>query len=97
MPNHDLYVRTKLRRVKYPRRLNLPSVEVAHEVALRLAQIFVEGRSSWAHVAFGVSDGFTVDVVNGAGEVVLTVPSRWIAPPIPHAAAGSQPFPQPRR
>lgn len=96
MLNHDLYVRTQHRRVKYPRRLYLPSVEAAHEAAVRLARIFVEGRSCWEDVSIGASDAFTVDIVNEAGQAILTIPSRWVASQLlqPHARPFN--FPHPR-
>jgi hypothetical protein len=78
MSNFDLYVCTKSRRVKYPRRLNVPSIEVAHEIALRLARIFVEGRSSWEDLGIGACDDFTVEAVSEAGQIVLAVPGKWM-------------------
>ncbi|WP_425286885.1 DUF6894 family protein [Microvirga vignae] len=78
MPNYDLYVRTQSRRTKYPRRLNLPSVEAAHEVALRLARILVEGRSCWEGLAIAACDDFTVEAADETGQIVLTVPGRWM-------------------
>lgn len=80
MPNYDLYVCTKHRRLKYPRRLNLPSVEAAHRVALVLAQIFLEGRSSWDELSIKAYDDFTIEAVNEAGQMVLIVPRRWCGP-----------------
>jgi hypothetical protein len=78
MSNYDLYVCTKSRRVKYPRHLHVPSVEAAHEIALRLARIFVEGRSSWQDLAIGAHDDFTVEAVSEAGQTVLAVPGKWM-------------------
>jgi hypothetical protein len=78
MLNYDLYVCTKHRRVKYPRRLNILSVEAAYEIALRLARIFVEGRSSWDDISISPHDDFTVEAVDAAGQVVLTVPGKWV-------------------
>ncbi|WP_445500775.1 DUF6894 family protein [Microvirga sp. G4-2] len=78
MPNYDLYVCTRSRRTKYPRSLNLPSLEAAHEVALRLARILVEGRSCWNGLAIASYDDFTVEAANEAGQIVLTIPGRWM-------------------
>lgn len=78
MPHYDLYVCTQTRRTKYPRRLNLPSLEAAHEVALRLARILVEGRSAWSGLAIATCDDFTVEAADEAGQVVLTIPGRWM-------------------
>jgi hypothetical protein len=78
MSNYDLYVCTPSRRVKYPRRLNIPTVEAAYEMALRLARIFVEGRSSWEGLAITACDDFTVEAVDEDGQIVLMVPGRWM-------------------
>lgn len=78
MSHYDLYVCTKSRRVKYPRPLHVPSVEAAHEIALRLARIFVEGRSSWRDLTIGACDDFTVEAVSETGQTVLAVPGKWM-------------------
>lgn len=78
MPSYDLYVRAKHRRVKYPRRLNLQSVQAAHGAALTLAKIFLEGRSSWRDLGITACDDFTIEAVDGDGLTVLSVPARWM-------------------
>jgi len=78
MSNYDLYVCTKTRRVKYPRQLHVPNVVAAHEIALRLARIFVEGRSSWRDLPIGACNDFTVEAVSEAGQIVLAVPGKWM-------------------
>lgn len=78
MPNYDLYVCTQSRRTKYPRRLNLPSLEAAHAVALRLARILVEGRSCWNGLSITTCDDFTIETADEAGQIVLTIPGRWM-------------------
>ncbi|PVE23515.1 hypothetical protein DC522_15315 [Microvirga sp. KLBC 81] len=45
---------------------------------MRLARILVEGRSSWEGVAFAACDDFTVEAADEAGQIVLTVPGRWM-------------------
>jgi len=43
-----------------------------------LAQIFLEGRSSWNELSIKACDDFTIEAVNEAGQMVLTVPRRWM-------------------
>jgi hypothetical protein len=79
MPTYDVYVWTKFRRMKYPRSLNIPSLEAAHSVALRMARVFIGLMSSRTDLAIIGSD-FVVEVVDQAGRAVLTVPGRWMGP-----------------
>ena len=79
MPTYDVYVWTKFRRLKYPRGLNIPSLEAAHSVALRMARVFIGLRSSRGHLSVAERD-FHVEVVNQDGRTVLAVPGRWMGP-----------------
>jgi hypothetical protein len=79
MPTYDVYVWTKFRRLKYPRGLNIPSLEAAHSVALRMARLFIGLRSPKGHLSVAERD-FHVEVVNEDGRTVLTVPGRWMGP-----------------
>jgi hypothetical protein len=79
MPSYDVYVWTKFRRLKYPRGLNIPSLEAAHSVALRMARVFIGLRSPKGHLSVAERD-FHVEVVNQDGRTVLAVPGRWMGP-----------------
>ena len=79
MPSYDVYVWTKFRRLKYPRGLNIPSLEAAHSVALRMARVFIGLRSPRGHLSVAERD-FHVEVVNQDGRTVLAVPGRWMGP-----------------
>jgi len=79
MPTYDVYVWTKFRRLKYPRGLNIPSLEAAHSVALRMARVFIGLRSPRGHLSVAERD-FHVEVVNQDGRTVLAVPGRWMGP-----------------
>jgi len=79
MPTYDVYVWTKFRRLKYPRGLNIPSLEAAHSVALRMARVFIGLRSPKGHLSVAERD-FHVEVVNEDGRTVLAVPGRWMGP-----------------
>lgn len=75
MATYDVYVWTKFRRLKYPRGLNIPSLEAAHSIA----RVFIGIKSPRGHLSL-VERDFLVEVVNEDGRAVLTVPGRWIAP-----------------
>jgi hypothetical protein len=79
MPTYDVYVWTKFRRLKYPRGMNIPSLGVAHSVALTMARVFIGTRSPTGHLSMAESD-FHVEVVNEDGRTVLAVPGRWMGP-----------------
>ena len=78
MPSYDVYVWTKFRRLKYPRGLNIPSLQAAHSIALRMARVFLGLKSSRGYLSQAECD-FHVEVVNEDGRTVLAVPGRWIA------------------
>jgi hypothetical protein len=79
MPTYDVYVATKSRRLQYPRGLNIPSLGVAHSIALTMARVFIGRRSPRGHLSVAERD-FHVEVVNEDGRTVLTVPGRWMGP-----------------
>jgi hypothetical protein len=78
MPTYDVYVLTKFRRLKYPRGLNIPSLQAAHSIALRMARMFIGLKSPRGYLSQAECD-FHVEVVNEDGRTVLAVPGRWIA------------------
>jgi hypothetical protein len=79
MPTYDVYVWTNFRRLKYPRGSNIQSLEAAHSVALRMAQMFINLKSSQGYLSLAERD-FLVEVVNEDGKAVLTIPGRWMGP-----------------
>ena len=79
MATYDVYVLTKSRRLQYPRGVNIPSLGVAHSVALTMARVLIGRRSPRGHLSVAERD-FHVEVVNEDGRTVLAVPGRWIAP-----------------
>jgi hypothetical protein len=81
MPTYDVYIWTKLRRLKYPRGLNIPSLEAAHAVALTMARVFIKLRSPKGYLPVKERD-FLIEIVNEDGRAVLLVPGQWICPPL---------------
>ena len=77
MPTYDVYVWTNFRRLKYPRGLNIASLEAAHSIALRMARVFIGLKAPNGYLPQAERD-FHVEVVNEDGRTVLAVPGRWI-------------------
>jgi hypothetical protein len=77
MPTYDVYVWTNSRRLKYPRGLNVPSLEAAHSVALMMARVFIGLEAPREYLPQADCD-FHVEVVNEDGRSVLAVPGRWM-------------------
>lgn len=76
MPQYSFFVWNERSRVKYPRILELPDVEAAREVALRIARIFAEVVPHWSDLSPKQRNAFVVEIVDEAGQTVLTVPFR---------------------
>jgi hypothetical protein len=79
MPTYDVYVLDNFRRLKYPRGLNVPSLDAAHDIALRMARLFIGHRSPKGYLPVAERN-FLIEVVDEDGRAVLLVPGRWICP-----------------
>ena len=79
MPTYDVYVLDNFRRLKHPRGLNVPSLDAAHDIALRMARVFIGLRSPKGYLPVSERD-FLIEVVDQEGRAVLLVPGRWICP-----------------
>lgn len=76
MPQYEFFVWNKRSRVKYPRSYQLPDVEAAREVAARIARVFGEVIPLWSELPGERQDNFAVEVVDEAGQTVLTLPFK---------------------
>jgi hypothetical protein len=76
MPQYSFFVWNKRSRVKYPRSFELPHVEAAREVALRIARVFGEVIPLWNDLSYDQQNNFAVEVVDESGQTVLTVPFK---------------------
>ncbi len=76
MAKYSFFIWNKRSRVRYPRALDLPDVDAAREVASRIARIFVEVVPYWGDLSSEQRSGFVVEIVDEAGETVLTAPFR---------------------
>ena len=76
MSYYSLVVWNERNRVKYPRIFDLPNVDAAREVALRIARIFVAAVPRWSGLSSQQRNTFVVEVLDEAGQTVLMVPFR---------------------
>ena len=76
MAKYSFFIWNKRSRVRYPRTLDLPDVDAAREVASRIASIFVEVVPYWGDLSSEQRSVFVIEIVDEAGQTVLTVPFR---------------------
>jgi hypothetical protein len=76
MPQYSLFISDQHRRIRYPKSHNLPDVEAARRVALRVARVFIEVVPYWNELSFEQQNDFVVEVDDESGQTVLTVPFR---------------------
>ena len=73
MPKYDFFVCNKRKRIKYPKNFYLADVEGARQVAVRIAQAFGRVVPGWNELSSDQQNNFTVEVMDEAGQTVLTV------------------------
>ncbi len=73
MPKYSFFVWNKRSRVQYPRSFDLPDVDAARAVALKIARIFVEVVPYWGELTSKQQNDFVVEIVGEAGQTVLTI------------------------
>jgi hypothetical protein len=76
MSQYSFYVWNSRGRVKYPRILDLPNDGAARKAALKIADIFVEVVPHWDDLSSQQRNTFVVEIVDQAGQTILTVPFR---------------------
>ena len=76
MPRYNLLIYNQYKRIRYPKSFDLPDVDSARKAALKLATVFMEVVPYWSDLPPVRQDKFVVEVVDDAGELVLTVPFR---------------------
>ncbi len=74
MPQYTLFISNQHRRIKYPKNYDLPDLEAARQVALRVARVFVEVVPYWNDLSPDQQDGFMVEIDDEGGQTILTVP-----------------------
>jgi hypothetical protein len=76
MPQYNLFISDQHRRIRYPKSHNLPDVEAARQVALRVARVFVEVVPYWNDLPSEQQNDFVVEIDDESGQTVLTVPFK---------------------
>ena len=83
MPQYTLFISSQHRRIKYPKSYDLPDVEAARQVAVRVARVFVEVVPYWNELSAYQQDSFAVEIDDEGGQTVLIVPFREAQEPNP--------------
>jgi hypothetical protein len=76
MPQYSLFICSQDNRIRYPKSYDLPDVEAARQVALRVAKVFMEVVPYWSDLSSDQQDGFAVQIDDESGQTVLIVPFR---------------------
>jgi hypothetical protein len=76
MPQYSLFVCRQHNRIKYPKSYNLPNVEAAQRVALRVAKVFMEVVPYWNDLSPDQQNDFVVEIDDEGGQTVLIVPFK---------------------
>ena len=81
MSQYSFFVWNNHGRVRYPRVLDLPDDVAARRAALKIADIFAEVVPRWDDLSPQQRNTFVVEIVDEAGQTVLTVPFRQAKQP----------------
>jgi hypothetical protein len=76
MTKYNFIIWNKHSRVRYPRSFDLTDVEVAREVATRIARIFGDVVPRWNELTYDQQNDFAVEVIDETSHTVLVVPFR---------------------
>jgi hypothetical protein len=74
MSQFSLFICRQQTRIKYPKSYDLPDVEAARRVALRVARVFMEVVPYWNDLSPDQQNDFVVEIDDEGGQTVLTVP-----------------------
>ena len=74
MSQFSLFICRQHTRIKYPKSYDLPDVEAARRVALRVARVFMEVVPYWNDLSPDQQNDFVVEIDDEGGQTVLTVP-----------------------
>jgi hypothetical protein len=74
MSQYHLFICNQQRRIKYPKSYDLPDVEAARRVALRVAKVFMEVVPYWNDLSLDQQNDFVVEIDDEGGQTILIVP-----------------------
>ncbi|MET0527142.1 MAG: hypothetical protein ABW003_02140 [Microvirga sp.] len=76
MPRYNIFLYNQRDRVRYPKTMDLPDIDAANDAARRVAKVFMDVVPYWHDLSKSQQSRFVVEVVDEAGELILTVPFR---------------------
>lgn len=76
MPQYSFFVCRRDNRIRYPKSYDLPDVDAARRVAMRVAKVFMEVVPYWNDLSPEQQNNFAVQIDDESGQTVLTVPFR---------------------
>jgi hypothetical protein len=74
MPKYNFLLCSSRSRVKYPKSFHLTDIEAARQVGFRIARTTREVVPQWNDLTSDQQKDFAIEVVDRAGQTVLTVP-----------------------
>jgi hypothetical protein len=76
MPKYNFLLCSGRSRVKYPKSFHLTDIEAARQVGFRIARTTREVVPQWNDLPSDQQKTFAVEVVDGTGQTVLTLPCK---------------------
>jgi hypothetical protein len=76
MPRYTLFISNQSSRIRYPDVLDLPDLDAARGVARRVVKVFTDVVPYWSELSSDQQSDFVVEIVDEAGELLLTIPFR---------------------
>ena len=74
MPKYNFLLCSGRSRVKYPKSFHLTDIEAARQVGFRIARVTRQVVPQWNNLPSDQQKNLAVEVVDGAGKTVLTIP-----------------------
>ena len=74
MPRYNLFLYNQHGQARYPETLDLPNLEAAKRVALRVAQVFMDVVPYWRDLSPDQQSRFVIEIADEIGGLLLTVP-----------------------
>ena len=74
MPQYSLFICSQGERIRYPRSYDLPDVDAARRMALRVAKVFMDVVPYWNNLSSEQQNDFVVQIDDESGQTVLIVP-----------------------
>ena len=76
MPKYNFLLCSGRSRVKYPKSFHLTDIEAARQVGFRITRVTRDVAPQWNDLPSDQQNSFAVEVLDRAGQTVLTVPCK---------------------